>query len=224
MLITEKLVSLQDPKYGDFQSKLVPNIQRAEIIGVRMPKLRQLAQKIAGSQEATDFLKSLPHDYYDENILHGILISSMKDYSAAIAELNTFLPYVNNWAACDTISPKVFQKNRVDLLDNIKKWVVSEHVYTCRIGVGMLMRHFLDEDFKPEYHEIPAHIHSDEYYINMMIAWYFATALAKQWESTIPYLERHKLNTQVHNKTIQKARESFRITADQKAYLKTLKR
>ncbi|NLM05575.1 MAG: DNA alkylation repair protein [Tissierellia bacterium] len=216
MNITSELFKLKDANYKNFQSQLVPNIEKNTIIGVRVPELRKFAKSI---EDPKIFLADLPHKYYDENILHGILISEVKDYGYSIELLDKFLPFVDNWAVCDIISPKTFKKNKPALFEKIQEWVSSKETYTCRFGIGMLMKHFLDEDFKEEYLDIPASIKSDEYYINMMIAWFFATALAKQWEATIPYIENKKLSPWVHNKTIQKARESFRIAKERKEYL-----
>ena len=224
MKVLDKLFELQDKEYAKFQAKLTPGIEEENVIGVRLPLARKLAKEYIKDEESKTFLKELPHKYYDENILHGMLVSEIKDYDTCIEEIDRFLPYVDNWAVCDTMIPKVLKKNKQDLLKRIKKWSKSKEVYTCRFGIKMLMSFYLDEDFKEEYLEIPASIHSDEYYINMMIAWFFATALAKKWEQTIKYLENNKLDVWVHNKTIQKARESYRITDDQKEYLKSLKR
>lgn len=224
MNIQEELFALQDISYGDFQAKLVPNIPRELFIGVRVPDARKLAKRLAKEPEASKFLENLPHKYYDENMLHGLLISEMKDFDACIAAINKFLPYVDNWAVCDILSPKLFKKNTAPLLQKIKEWSASEKIYTCRFGIEMLMSYFLDDDFKPEYLEIPASVHSEEYYVRMMIAWFFATALAKQWDVSIKYIEDHRLDTWTHNKAIQKARESRRITSKQKEYLKSLKR
>lgn len=181
-------------------------------------------QACAGELQYQAFMEELPHKYYDENILHGMLISEMKNYDACIEAVDAFLPYVDNWAVCDTMSPKIFKKHRTELLGKIKEWIASERVYTCRFGIRMLMVHFLDEDYKPEYLKLVADVSSEAYYVNMMIAWFFATALAKQWESVIPYISKEKLPVWVHNKTIQKAGESYRITDEQKTYLKELKR
>lgn len=223
MEIQKELFSLQDKEYAKFQSKLTPNISEDTIIGVRIPEIRKLAKRLVKNNNYQDFLNELTHKYYDENILHGAVISELKDYDYCIELVDKFLPYVDNWAVCDTMSPKIFKKHRKELLKKIKKWAKSDKTYTCRFGVGMLMSHFLDEDFKEKYLEIPANIHSEEYYVNMMIAWFFATALAKQWNDTIIYLENNKLDIWVHNKTIQKACESFRVTEEQKIYLKELK-
>lgn len=223
MKIQEKLLALQDEKYREFHSKLIPTIPPETIIGIRMPVLRKLAKEYAKDPESEEFLKQLPHTYYDENILHVLLVAEMKDYDVCVEEVERFLPYVDNWAVCDGFSPKVFRKNRDKLIEKVKEWSASELPYTCRFGMGMLMTHFLDEDFQPEYLEIPAAVHSEEYYVNMMVAWFYATALAKQWDATIGYIEKHRLDPWTHNKTIQKARESYRITPEQKEYLKTLK-
>lgn len=224
MDITGKLFELRDAEYADFQLKLTPGFTADNFIGVRMPAVRRLAKEIGNSEEAEAFMQSLPHRYYDENMLHGALISGMKDYGKCLAALEEFLPYMDNWAVCDTTNPKVFAKHKEELLIRIREWIKSGHTYTCRYGIGMLMRLYLDGDFKPEYNGLPAAVKSSEYYVNMMIAWYYATALAKQWDATIGYIENNRLDVWVHNKTIQKARESFRITDEQKAYLKTLKR
>lgn len=222
--VTERLFELQDKEYGEFQKKLTPGIETKEVIGVRVPVVRSLAKEYKKDPESELFLQALPHQYYDENMLHGVLISELKDYEKVIELVDAFLPYVDNWAVCDIMSPKVFKKNTKRLLPHIEKWASSSHTYTCRFGVGMLMSFYLDDKFKPEYLEIPGRIRSEEYYVNMMLAWFFATALAKQWEATIPYLTESKLDVWVHNKTIQKARESYRISGEQKEYLKTLKR
>ena len=222
MNVQEELFAIQDTSYGDFQSNLIPNITRELFIGVRVPEARKLAKRIAKEPEASKFLRDLPHKYYDENILHALLISEMKDYDACIKEADRFLPYVDNWAVCDIMSPKIFKKNKAPLLEKIKEWAASEKTYTSRFGIEMLMSHFLDDDFKPEYLEIPASVHSEEYYVRMMIAWFFATALAKQWDTTIKFIEDHRLDKWTHNKAIQKARESRRITTKQKEYLKSL--
>lgn len=223
MDIREELFALQDIEYGDFQAKLTPGIPRELFIGVRVPEVRKLAKKLIKEPETAVFLKDLPHKYYDENMLHGLLISEIKDYDACIAAVDEFLPYVDNWAVCDIMSPRVFKKNKAALMEKIKEWSASEKTYTCRFGLEMLMSHFLDEDFKPEYLEIPAAVRSEEYYVRMMAAWFFATALAKQWDASVKYVEECRLDVWTHNKTIQKARESYRITPEQKEYLKGLK-
>lgn len=224
MTILDRLYELEDKEYAAFQAKLTPGVPPERFIGVRVPMVRKLAKELVKANEYADFLQQLPHKFYDENMLHGLLVSEIKDYDQCIAEVDKFLPYVDNWAVCDIMSPKVFKKNKEALLTKIVEWSGSEHLYTSRFGIEMLMSHYLDDDFKPEYLDIPASVHSEEYYLKMMIAWFFATALAKQWDATIPYIENNKLDTWVHNKTIQKARESYRITDEQKEYLKTLKR
>ncbi|MCQ2546265.1 MAG: DNA alkylation repair protein [Clostridia bacterium] len=224
MNIQNELFKLQEIKYAEFQAKLTPTLAREKIIGVRVPEVRRLARAIYKEGAYEDFLKQLPHKYYDEDMLHGLILSEMKDYDACVAAVDTFLPYVNNWAVCDIMSPKVFKKHKPELMEKIKEWVSSKETYTCRFGMEMLMSHFLDDDFKPQYLKIPAAVRSEEYYVNMMTAWFFATALAKQWDATIPYIDNNKLDVWTHNKTIQKARESYRITDEQKEYLKGLKR
>lgn len=222
-MILEQLYALQDKKYAQFQSKLTPTIPPEKIIGVRVPELRKLAKSILREQGNAEFLLQLPHEYYDENILHSLLLSEMKDYETCVSYVDRFLPYVDNWAVCDLLSPKIFAKNKETLMGKIREWSASAQPYTCRFGMEMLMTHFLDADFRPEYLEIPASVRSEEYYVNMMIAWFFATALAKQWEAAISYIQQNRLSLWCHNKTIQKACESYRITAEQKEYLRTLK-
>ena len=224
MEIQKELFALQDKEYMKFLSKLTPNVSEDTIIGVRIPEIRKLAKKLVKNDEYEDFLKELPHKYYDENLLHGAIISENKDFENCIELLNSFLPFVDNWAVCDTISPKIFKKYKKELIEKIKEWSQSDKTYTCRFGVEMLMTHFLDEDFKKEYLEVVADIHSEEYYVKMVVAWFFATALAKQWDYAVIYLENNRLDVWVHNKTIQKARESLRILEDKKGYLKGLKR
>lgn len=224
MNIQKRLLELSDEKNADFSAKLTPGIDREKFLGVRIPASRKLAKEIIKENEHKNFLNSLPHKYYDENILHSILISEIKDYDECIKYIDEFLPYVDNWAVCDTMSPKAFKNKHKRLMNNILRWVDSDQTYTIRFGLKILMAHFLDNDFKKEYLEIPAKIKSDEYYINMMIAWFYATALAKQWDSTIVYIENGVLDKWMHNKAIQKARESYRITTEQKEYLKSLKK
>lgn len=223
MKIYKELQALKEKEYADFQAKLVPTIEPSTILGIRVPKLRALAKSYIRDQECQVFLDSLPHNYYDENMLHAILISEMKDYDKCINRLEAFLPYVDNWAVCDIMSPKLFKRYKEDLMTRIKVWMASEKTYTIRFGLGMLMTHFLDEDFRPEYLDMASSIRSDEYYVNMMIAWFFATALAKQWEVSLPYIEDKRLDDWTHKKAIQKARESLRISKGKKEYLKGLK-
>ena len=223
MSIRETLFSLREEKFAAFQAKLIPNVAPERIIGVRTPALRKLAKTLRGSGEAEEFLKALPHDLFEENNLHAFLLCEMKDFDACVQAVEDFLPYVDNWATCDQMSPGVFRKNKQALLPHIRRWIASEQCYTRRFGIGMLMSHFLDEDFREEYLSLVSDIRSEEYYVNMMIAWYFATALAKQYEAALPYLENRRLDPWVHNKAIQKAVESFRVSDGHKTYLKTLK-
>ena len=221
--IVDLLFEKQDIKYRDFQAPLFPNIEKERMVGVRTPELKRLAKELYGSEPANRFIETLPHYYFDENQLHVFLISLIKDYQTCLKEVDRFLPYIDNWATCDTLDPKVFGKHKDELLKEIKCWLKSDRVYTKRFAIGMLLGYYLDESFKEEYLEWVSKIQSDEYYINMMIAWYFATALAKQWNAAIKYIEEKKLSSWVHNKTIQKAVESYRINDEQKAYLKSLK-
>ena len=221
--IREELFRLQDTGYRDFQMKLIPTAGPETMIGVRTPALRKYAKALVKAGQADEFLKNLPHTYFDENQLHAFILSELKDYDLCIEETDRFLPYVDNWATCDQLSPWIFKKNHARLSEKIPEWISSQETYTIRFGIGMLMQHFLDEDFDPAYPETVAGIRSGEYYVNMMIAWYFATALAKQYDTVLPYLEQRRLDLWTHNKTIQKAVESYRITAEQKEYLKSLK-
>ncbi len=228
--IIKELFSLQDIKYRDFQVKLIPGSSKETMIGVRTPFLKSFAKRLC-KKESFDlcekFLHSLPHKYFDENQLHAFIISEQKDFNICINLVEVFLPYVDNWATCDQLLPKVFKKNKKELLPYIYRWLDSEpvHTYMVRFALGMLMHHFLDEDFLPEYLELAcaASTRSEEYYVRMMVAWYFATALAKQWEASLPYIQNKRLDSWTHNKTIQKAVESFRITPEQKDLLKKLK-
>jgi len=221
--ILDALYANQDMKYKDFQSKLTPDLSPDDFIGVRTPALKKLAKDFAKREDVGEFLESLPHKYFDENQLHAFILSEMKDYDKCLAGLEKFLPYVNNWATCDQMSPKVFKKHTGELLEHIDKWIRSDKVYTVRYGIVSYMRYYLDADFKTEYLEKVAGIKSDEYYINMAIAWYFATALAKQYDETIPFIEDKRLDTWTHNKSIQKAIESYRVSDEQKDYLRSLK-
>lgn len=221
--ILKELYKYQDLKYADFSANLTPNLTRKDYIGVRVPNVRKIAKLFYKNNNYLSFINNLPHDYFEENMAHGLIISEYDDYEETIKALNIFLPYVNNWAVCDCIKPKTFKKNKDKLILTIKKWIRSNDTYTIRFGVSMLMSHYLDDDFKEEYLELVSKIESNEYYVNMMCAWYFATALAKQYETTIKYIEEKKLNVWVHNKTIQKAIESYRISDEQKNYLRTLK-
>lgn len=223
MSILEDIKKLSDNKYIEFHSKLVPNIEIDRIIGVRVPVMRDYARKIKNSFEAKEFLKDLPHYYDDENLLHAILISDMKDCNAVLYELDRFLPYVDNWAVCDSMRPSVLKRQKQELIVKIKQWIKSDKVYTIRFAIEMLMTFYLDENFSCEYNEMVKNVKSQEYYVNMMIAFYFATALAKQWDSTVVIIEKKELDSWVHNKSIQKAIESYRITDAQKEYLRKLK-
>ena len=223
--IQQKLFALQDLSYRDFQSKLMPTVDKEKVIGVRTPALRKFAKELAKDREAAArFLEELPHTYYEENNVHSELIQSIGDYEICVAELERFLPYVDNWATCDMKSPKVFRKYHKELLGPIRRWLASDHTYTVRYAMKLLMDHYLEEDFAPEYPEWVAAVETEEYYLQMMQAWYFATALAKQYEAVLPFLTEQRLALWTHNKTIQKAVESYRITPQQKEYLKTLRR
>ena len=221
--VRNELFAQQDTKYRDFQAKLLPTVDKETVIGVRTPALRKYAKQLAKREDVTVFLNDIPHHYFDENQLHAFVISEIKDFDSCMTEVERFLPYVDNWATCDQLSPKVFKKHRQKLLERIREWIGSEYTYTVRFAIGMLMQHFLDEDFDPSYPEMVAAVRSEEYYINMMIAWYFATALAKQYETILPYIEDRRLAPWTHNKAIQKSVESYRITPEQKDYLRSLK-
>ena len=245
--ILKELNSLQDKKYAAFQAKLTPTIDSKTIIGVRTPKLRELAKKLIrldgnDKKEVDKFLQKLPHKYFDENQLHAFILSEIKDFDICIKRVDEFLPYINNWATCDQLSPKCFRKNKESLLKYINKWIKSKSTYTIRFAIGMLMQHFLDDDFNKKYLDmvsnvkykslktnsidnkiISASTDPDKYYIEMMRAWYFATALAKKYYDTLPYIKNHKLKTWTHNKTIQKALESFRVSGKHKKELKGCK-
>lgn len=221
--IQKKLFELQDKEYKTFSESLIPAVDSDTIIGIRTPELKALAKEIY-KNTPKDFLNDLPHKYFEENQLHVFVVSLIKEFDEALDETQRFLPYIDNWATCDQFSPAVFSKHKDELSDHIMQWITSDRTYTCRFGIVMMMRHFLDTDFNPEYLQAIANIKSDEYYINMAIAWYFATALAKQYDATIPYIESNKLDVWVRNKSIQKARESRRVSQEHKEYLKTLKR
>lgn len=222
MDIVKELFNLADKNYKKFNASLIPTVDGALVIGVRVPILRKFALDNFDKIIASGFLDDLPHKYYDENLLHGIVISLIKDYNSCLSLLEKFLPFMDNWAVCDITNPKVFSKNKAHLLPTIKRWIASKKTYTVRFGVKTLMSLYLDGDFKTEFLALPL-IKSEEYYINMAISWFYATALAKQWGDTVVYLEKRLLPTWVHNKTIQKAIESYRITNEQKEYLKSLK-
>ena len=213
----------QDKEYRDFQSKLIPDIEKENFIGVRTPALKKFAKEMLKTGEYAGFLCDLPHKYFDENQLQAFIISGIKDFDSCVGEVENFLPFIDNWATCDQLSPKCFSKNKKELLKYIEKWIKSDKTYSVRFAIKMLMSHFLDGDFDEKYLKTVSAVNSDEYYINMMIAWYFATALAKQYEKALPYIENKVLDIWTHNKAIQKATESYRITPEQKEYLKTLK-
>ena len=221
--VQTRLFELQDLKYRDFHAKLMPTVNKEKIIGVRTPALRVFAKKYGKTDEAKEYLQILPHQYYEENNLHGLLIEQIKDYDTCLEELERFLPYIDNWATCDIPRPKCFAKHKTELLPVIKEWVASGNTYTIRYGIGTLMSFYLDEDFKPEYIELVASVQSEEYYVNMMRAWYFATALAKQPAAALPWLTEKRLDVWTHNKTIQKAVESYRISPEQKQALRALR-
>lgn len=221
--LQRSLFELQDLKYRDFQSKLLPKTEKEKIIGVRTPILRKFAKEFAQTKEAQKFLQELPHQYYEENNLHLMLVTQIRDYKKCLKEVTQFLPYIDNWATCDLPLPKCFEKHKAELIVDVKNWIASNDTYTIRYGIGVLLRLYLAEDFKDEYPKLVSAVISDEYYVNMMIAWYFATALAKQWEAVIGYLKDRKLPEWVHRKTIQKAMESNRITEGQKAELRGLR-
>ena len=221
--IRKELFSLQDEKYREFQCRLLPTVDGESIIGVRTPQLRSLAKHLQKQGKSREFLNVLPHKYFDENQIHVFLISEIKDFDKCIDEVHRFLPFVDNWATCDQLSPKVFKKQKQKLLPEVLTWIRSDKAYTIRFGIKMLMEHFLDEDFDTAYPEMVSEIQNDDYYVKMMVAWYFATALAKQYKATLPFIEKHLPDKRTHNKAIQKAVESLRITVEQKEYLKTLK-
>ena len=221
-IITE-LFRMRDVDYALLQAKIIPTVAADRIIGVRTPALRAFAKALYKDRDKEDFLSCRPHQYFDENQLHAFVISLEKDFDKCIAEVDAFLPFIDNWATCDQLSPKAFKREPEKLLQYIQSWIKSDQTYTVRFAIGMLMQHYLDERFEVEYADMVAEVRSEEYYINMMIAWYFATALAKQYDRIVPYMEGKRLDGWVHNKAIQKSVESYRITDEQKAYLKTLK-
>ncbi|MCQ2438353.1 MAG: DNA alkylation repair protein [Oscillospiraceae bacterium] len=221
--IISRLLSLRDPDNAAFQQKLTPGLDAEVFLGVRVPLLRKLAAELTKNGLREPFLDELPHFYYEENLLHSILLSREKDFRVCMERIEAFLPYIDNWAVCDTLRPKVFARRRAELLPAVKAWIRSSEAYTVRFGLDTLMSEYLDEDFSPELPELAASVESEEYYVRMMVAWYFATALAKQWDAVIPYMEQHRLCQWTHRKTIQKATESFRITEEQKSYLRSLR-
>ena len=223
-MILDDLFSMADKGYADFQAKLTPTVEREKIIGVRVPLLREYAKTCIKNGEYQLFLDALPHEYYEENMLHALLISLLKDRGETLKRVNDFLPYVDNWAVCDVMKPKALIKDKKQFILEIEKCCKSEHSFTIRFGIEMLMNYYLDKDFDAKYYEVVTSVKSEEYYVKMMIAWYFATALAKQWDTALEIIKNGVLDVWTHNKTIQKAVESFRITEEEKMYLKTLKR
>lgn len=224
LTIQKKLFLLADKKYARFQSSLVPSVSCEKIIGVRVPVLRKFAKELLKSKNDVDcFLRNLPHQFYDENVLHALLISAIADFNECICTLEIFLPHIDNWAVCDLLSPKVFRNHKPTLLKKIKMWILSSHAFTKRFAIDMLIEHFLDCDFKPNYLSLVANVCDKNYYVEKAAAWFFATALSKQWNETLPFLENKRLSARVHNFTIQKATESFRLSKKQKSFLKTLK-
>ena len=223
MTVYERLIACSDEQYKEFQSKLVPNIPKETVLGVRTPDMRRIAKEIRGTEEAEGFLAELPHKFYEENLVHFFLIAMIKDFDQCVQAVETFLPYVDCWPVCDQSTPKVFAKNHEKLLPLIRKWIGSDHVYTVRFGIRMLMNEFLGDDFKPEYLAWVAGVPGEDYYIRMMVAWYFATALAKQYDESVVYIEKRRLEPWTHKKAIQKAVESYRGTEAHKEYLKMLR-
>lgn len=223
MNVCDLLFQLRDERYALFQHPLIPTVDAERFIGVRTPLLRNLAKQMMREGNATLFVSNLPHRYFDENQLHAFIISEIKDFDACLHELERFLPFVDNWATCDQLSPRCFMRHHSELLHFALSWLESDHEYTVRFGIKMLMQHFLDDDFSTDYLQRVARIHRDEYYIQMMQAWFFATALAKRYDATVPLLENPCLDPWTHNKAIQKATESFRVSDEHKAYLRTLK-
>lgn len=223
MTVYERLLEVKDDKYKEFQAKLVPNISPDVIIGVRTPQMRNVAKEVFKSEEKDEFLSQLPHKYYEENLVHFFIISMIKDFDSCVEKVEEFLPYVDCWPVSDQATPKSFKKNHEKLLPYIKKWIASDHVYTSRFGIRMLMNEFLGDDFKKEYLKLVAAKKGDDYYLKMMVAWYFATALAKQYDEAVKYIEERKLDEWVHKKAIQKAVESYRVTDEHKEYLKSFR-
>ena len=221
--VQKRLFEMRDTGYRDFHARLIPTVKKEKIIGIRTPMIRKFAKEFGKTEESEMFLKALPHQYYEENNLHGLLIEQIRDYDKCLKELERFLPYIDNWATCDLLALHMMKKHRDIFIREIYRWMESDKPYIIRFGISMLMRHYLDEGFKPEYPEKVATIRSEEYYVNMMRAWYFATALAKQYEKILPFLEEQRMDIWTHNKTIQKSIESYRITQEQKDHLRTLR-
>ena len=222
--IRTRLFELQDPEYKKFHCALMPTVDPDRVIGVRMPKLRALAKEIVKSGKSNSFIAALPHRYYEENNLHGLIISTERDFGKAITEVERLLPYVDNWATCDLLDLKIFKAHKDELYGKILEWMASDHTYTVRFGIKMLMTYFLDDTFKTDQLDLVCMIRSKEYYVNMMRAWYFATALAKQYDATLKIIEGNRLDAWTHNKAIQKAIESYRVSDEHKAHLRALRR
>lgn len=218
-MMEKELLALQDPVYQAFQQRLLPNLPPESILGIKTPSLRTLAKTLPDG-----FREQLPHRYFEENQLHAFSLEGERDFDVAVNQVDAFLPFVDNWATCDQLRPRCFARHRQELLPYVMRWLTSEHEYTVRFAIGMLMVHYLDQDFRPEYLDRVAGVDREEYYIRMMVAWYFATALAKQWDAALPFLTENRLRLWVHNKIIQKAVESYRISPEQKAFLRTLRR
>ena len=223
MTLYRRLAEVKDDAYREFQAKLVPNIPKETILGVRTPEMRKIAKEVFESAERDAFLNDLPHKYYEENLIHIFVLAMIRDFDECVRRVEAFLPYVDCWPASDQATPKSFRKNHEKLLPYIEKWIASDHVYTARFGLRMLMNEFLDADFKEEYLALAASKQGEDYYLKMMIAWFFATALAKRYDETVPYLEQHRLDEWVHKKAIRKAIESFRVSDAHKEYLKRLR-
>ena len=223
MTLYRRLAEVKDDAYREFQAKLVPNIPKETILGVRTPEMRKIAKEVFESAERDAFLNDLPHKYYEENLIHFFVLAMIRDFDECVRRVEAFLPYVDCWPASDQATPKSFRKNHEKLLPYIEKWIASDHVYTARFGLRMLMNEFLDADFKEEYLALAASKQGEDYYLKMMIAWFFATALAKRYDETVPYLEQHRLDEWVHKKAIRKAIESFRVSDAHKEYLKRLR-
>ena len=221
--IRQELLLLRDEKYRAFQLKLIPSVDPGRVIGVRTPKLRQLAKRFGAREDIGTFLNALPHAYFDEDQLHAFVISAIKDFDRCLCAVSEFLPHVDNWATCDQMSPPAFKKHKSELMANIETWLHPAQTYTVRFGIKMLMDHFLDGDFEQSFPEAVARVNCGEYYVSMMVAWYFATALAKQYSAVLPYIEQRRLDARTHARTIQKALESYRLNAEQKEYLRSLR-
>ena len=221
--LRELLFQYRDDAYGDFTAKLIPTVPREKIIGIRSPEYRKILKQLKDDPVIPEFLASLPHRYHEENCLHAAVINHMKDYGACVSELERFMPYIDNWAVNDALNPSCFRKHRAELIGRVQSWISSPAPFTRRCGMKILMANYLGEDFRPEYLDLPADLRSDEYYVNIMTAWLFAEALAKQWDTAVAFLETRRLDPWTHNKTIQKACESFRVPDERKAYLRTLK-